>query len=311
MTEPLAVAVAVISDRHGAVLISHRHAHRHQGNRWEFPGGKIEPGETVTQALAREIAEELGVQVLASEPLIRIPWYYADRAVVLNVQRVTDYAGIPHGQEGQPLRWVMPDALRVDWFPAANRPIVHALQLPAHYVISPDADDPASWLAGLDAVLARGERLLQFRVRAAPAEREALAAEALARCRRVGATLLLNGDPALARRLQAGGVHLPAACLGQSRQRPLPAGQWVGASCHTPAELAAAARLGADFAVLSPVAPTASHPQAAPLGWPCFARWVAQAPLPVYALGGMQPGDAAQARELGGQGVAGIRGFWP
>ena len=106
-------------------------------------------------------------------------------------------------------------------------------------------------------------------------------------------------------------MHLTGAQLAALEARPLPPQQLVGASCHDAAQLAQALRLGADFATLSPVAATASHPQAAPLGWSNFQALAEAAALPVYALGGMAPAQRARARAMGAQGVAGIRGFWP
>ncbi len=310
MSEPLRVAVGVLADAAGRILITRRHADRHQGNRWEFPGGKIEPGESVDAALAREFDEELGVAVGAAEPLIRIPWRYAERSVILEVRRVVDYRGEPRGLEGQPLRWVAPGELDPDGFPAANRPIITALNLPAHYVISPDLDDPDVWLAGLEACLQRGERLVQLRVRAGAIDRERLARAALERCHAAGARLLINEQVDLVRRIGADGVHLPARSLHRLSQRPLPPDCLVAASCHDPDELRLARDQGVDVVTLSPVAATPSHPDATPLGWAQFADWAAEAAMPVYALGGMHPADVATAREQGGQGVAGIRGFW-
>ena len=304
------VAVGVVRDEQGRVLVARRATDRHQGGRWEFPGGKLEAGESVTAALRRELAEELGITVHACIPLIRIAHDYGDRQVILEVREVVDWSGQARGLEGQPLAWQRPDALDPAGFPAANRGIIAALQLPGRYVISADCDEPASWLATLDRVLAAGERLIQFRVRLQGRTRRWLASEALARCRAAGARLLINGDSAMARRLEADGVHLSARELMQLHERPLSTEQWVAASCHDPAELRRAAALGVDFAVLSPVAPTASHPDARPLGWTSFADWVGETPFPVYALGGMRPEDQPVARRQGGQGVAGISGFW-
>jgi len=305
------VAVGVVRDVAGRVLIARRALQRHQGGYWEFPGGKIEPAETTEAALARELAEELGITVKATRPLIRVPHDYGDCQVDLKVLEVLDYTGAPESLEGQPLRWVTTDALDAAVFPEANRPIVTALRLPPHYVISPDCTDPSAWLAGLQAVLQRGERLIQFRVRAlASRDRSALAAEARRYCHAAGARLLINGDASLARAVDAEGVHWTAAQLQQmSRHDVRPTG-FSGASCHSPAELELATALGLDFAVLSPVAATRSHPNATPLGWSQVAKWVADAALPVYALGGMTPQDWRQARVMGAQGVAGISGFW-
>jgi 8-oxo-dGTP diphosphatase len=106
-----------------------RAADAHQGGLWEFPGGKVEPGETVAAALARELAEELGIAVNASEPLVRIEHDYVDRLVALDVWLVTQFGGSPKGQQGQPLRWVAIDELHRLELPRANQAIVAALQV--------------------------------------------------------------------------------------------------------------------------------------------------------------------------------------
>ena len=194
--------------------------------------------------------------------------------------------------------------------PAADRPAVAALRLPPIYAITPepDRDDFESRLARL---FAAGVSLVQLRAKRLPdAELRALAMRASTLAAAHGASLLLNDRIDLARELGLG-VHLTATTLRGLRQRPLPPERWVGASCHDAAELAHAAAIGADFAVLAPVAPTPSHPGATPLGWPRFRALVADATLPVYALGGVGPDDAAAAIAAGGQGVAGISAFWP
>ena len=306
----LLVAVGVIRDEEGRVLVSRRSAHRHQGNRWEFPGGKVEADESVEAALARELAEELGLTVRCSRPLIDITHDYGDRQVELQVHDVTDWSGSPVGREGQPLRWVAPDTLDPAEFPAANRPIITATRLPHRYVISADCHEPSSWLATLDRVLDRGERLIQFRVRTDGPARQSLALDALARCRDAGASMLVNGTPDEVREIGADGIHLTAAQLGKCTARPLPPAYWVAASCHNATELQRAIACDVDFVVLSPVKPTASHPDARPLGWKAFAEAATMATVPVYALGGMTPEDEDPARAGGGQGIAGISGLW-
>lgn len=309
-SQPLSVAVGVVRDGLGRVLISYRGKGRHQGDRWEFPGGKLDPGESVDKALARELEEELGVAVAAAVPLIDLVHDYGDRRVHLHVCEVTEWSGTPVGREGQAIRWVAPDALDPDRFPAANRAIIRAIGLPPHYVISADAGDRTAWLAALDRVLARGERLIQFRVRLTGAARRSLAREALTRCRRAGALLLINGTSDEVSEIGADGLHLSRRQLADCTERPLQPPYRVAASCHDSAELRQAALCGVDWAVLSPVRPTTSHPGRTPLGWNAFAEWVAAVDFPVYALGGMTPGDQRTARVHGAQGIAGISGLW-
>ena len=121
------VAVGILIDPQGRVLITRRAPQSHQGGLWEFPGGKVEPGETIVDALARELKEELGVTVLTSEPFMTLQHDYGDQRVCLAVHRVTSWRGEPSGMEGQPLAWQQP-ANVIDWpFPAANKPILKAL----------------------------------------------------------------------------------------------------------------------------------------------------------------------------------------
>ena len=120
----VAVGVIVVD---GLVLIARRPAHLHQGGRWEFPGGKVEAGEGVEQALARELGEELGLTVGAARPFMEIAFDYPERSVLLDTWLVEEVAGAPRGLEGQELRWVAPGELGDYEFPEANRPIVERL----------------------------------------------------------------------------------------------------------------------------------------------------------------------------------------
>lgn len=306
------VAVGVVRQPDGRVLVARRASHRHQGGRWEFPGGKLEPGEEVRAGLARELDEELGIRPLEMRPLIRIPWHYPDRTVLLDTWEVRRFKGTPHGREDQPLRWVDPRDLPRYRFPDANGAIVAAAMLPETYLVTPDttAEQVSAFLARLQQCMAAGARLVQLRVPGVSEPvRRRLATDAVALAREYGSRLLINGDVALARQLGAG-VHLPAACLDALGERPLPDGQLVAASCHDDRELRRAVALDVDFAVLGPVRPTPSHPDRAPLGDDGFRRLIADVPVPVYALGGLGPEDLPQMREYRAQGVAAIRGLW-
>ncbi len=298
------VAAAVIERPDGAFLMASRPEGKVYAGWWEFPGGKVEPGESARHALDRELHEELGIVVGQAYPWINRAFDYAHARVMLRFFRVTEWQGEPHPHEGQGgLAWVHALRPEVDPILPANGPILRGLQLPLTYAISAATEMGVEpFLARLDAALAHGLSLLQLREKTlAPAAFSALAEQVQARCMAHGATLIVNSDMALAARLGAG-VHLSAGQLRALDARPdLP---WVSASCHDAEELVLAEHLGADFVVLSPVQPTASHPGAAHLGWPRFADLIADYPLPVYALGGLSGDDLDMARAFGAHGIA-------
>jgi len=128
MKQRLQVAVAIILNQDEQVLISRRHAHQHQGDLWEFPGGKREANETRLQALQREIQEEVGLQVDQAEPFMQIVHDYPELQVELDVWLVTEFAGEATGREGQPLQWCSLAELKEKEFPAANLEIIERLQ---------------------------------------------------------------------------------------------------------------------------------------------------------------------------------------
>lgn len=306
------VAVGVILDAGQRILVARRAEHLHQGGCWEFPGGKVEPGEDVNVALARELEEELAIVPTATSPLMRIHHDYPDRHVCLDVHRVTDWRGEPRGVEGQPLAWLTAPELAHRRFPEANLPIIRRLGLPPFLIITralpvDDLEALAGWLDQL-AVPARGA-WLQLRLPgwSGPAFAEGLKL-ALGRLGPRGVDVTANAAPEEVR--QAGGhaLHLTARRLMACQGRPEGFAR-VGASCHGPGELAHAQALGLDYALLSPVAATRSHPGAVPLGWARFREWTAGLALPVYALGGLGPGALGSAWAAGAHGVAGITGF--
>lgn len=315
MSKILHVAVGVIKNTNADILISLRAKDLHQGGLWEFPGGKIEAGETPQQALARELYEELGITVLASTPLIRLQHRYPDRQVELHVFWVEQFTGLAHSQTGQACVWVPPRRLSDYAFPAANRAIVLAAQLPRYYAILDDAEVPVL-CARLQQLLARGLKLIQLRLKnRGDAELQQFLNVARPLAQRYDARLLVNSGVSHARQWAVDGLHLCSADLLALRQRPSPplgvAAQdyWLAASCHNADELAHAASIGLDFVVLSPVLATLSHPDALPIGWQQFTEWVAMANLPVYGLGGLAVADVEQALAAGAQGIAAIRAF--
>ena len=306
------VVAGILRDERGRILLAQRPQGKHLAGLWEFPGGKCETGEAPEHALLRELHEELGIDVGALEKLIAVPWRYPQKTILLDVYAVQSYTGATHGREGQALHWATLGEMQTIPMPAADRPIVAALRLPSYYVITPEpGDNDAEFLGVLKRLLDAGERCIQLRSKHLSSARvRTLAQAADELTKSMGADLLINGDVELARELCLG-VHLPAADLMQMHKRPLGQGFWVAASCHDERELAHAAAMGVDFAVLGPVHHTTSHSNVEPLGWTRFSELCAQVPFPVYALGGLGRSDFAVARAAGAQGVAGISGFWP
>lgn len=312
-SDPIVVVAGILRDRQGRVLLARRPAGKHLAGTWEFPGGKCDPDESPEAALARELKEELGIGIPASEPLLTLTHDYPDRRIRLLLRTVADHRGRPRGLEGQELAWVAPADLHRYDMPPADRPIVKALALDGRYAITPNPTSPRGrerLVEWAEQCLAGGIGLIQLR---APLLEPHELAD-LATCfgpvvRRHGGRWLLNGPPELAEAAGANGVHLNARRLMSLARRPLADDRLVIASCHDAGELERAGAIGADFVTVSPVRPTPSHPQAVPLGWPGLARMCEVSPLPVFALGGLDADDLGRARRHGAFGVAGIRGF--
>jgi len=308
------VVAGVIRDARGRILLARRTEGRDLAGLWEFPGGKVEPGESAEAALVRELHEELGIEARVGDTLIRVPQQYPYKRLVLDVRQV-DFHGFPKGLDGQALAWAPPAKLASYPMPPADRPVVAALLQPDRYLVTPVPDDDRAWLDALAQALERGVQRVQLRAPGLePARWARLAEQAVRLCREAAAEVLLNGDIALAARLGVG-VHLRSSQLHTPGTdvilRPLrDGGQPIAASCHNADDLARAEDLGCGFVVLGPVLPTASHLEAPGIGWGAFAAMRERASLPIYAIGGLTVGDVAAARAHGAQGIAAIRGLW-
>ncbi|MES2563557.1 MAG: Nudix family hydrolase [Pseudomonadota bacterium] len=304
------VVAAVLQQPDGAFLLAQRPQGKVYAGYWEFPGGKVEPNESPTAALTRELHEELGITVLRAYPWITREYDYAHAAVLLRFYRVTDWSGQMRGRENQRFAWQKIDAMSVSPLLPANGPILSALALPVRYGISNAAEVGAEeFLLRLERALSRGLRLVQIREQALPLEqRMTVVARALAMAHAHGAAVLLNDEQALAAQLGMDGVHLTAAKLMALKQRP--DFGMVGASCHNAAELMRAGELKLDFVVLGPVLQTATHPGAATLGWTRFAALIEGYALPVYGIGGLSTDDLEAAWAAGAHGIAAIRASW-
>ena len=307
---PVDVAVAVLIRSDGAVLLAQRPESKVYSGYWEFPGGKIEPGEPVPEALKREIREELGIEIERAYPWITRVFTYPHATVRLHFFRVTAWRGEPRALEHQAIAWQRPDAIELAPLLPANGPVLRSLLLPAEYAITRAGElGVEPFLLRLEARLRAGLKLIQVREKAfARQAAEAFARRVIALAHAHRAKVLVNADAALARDIGADGVHLTAEQLRSAPARPdLP---WCGASCHSSEELQRAEALGVDFVVLGPVHATPSHPDTVPLGWERFGEIARGAAVPVYALGGIVPRDLEQALSCGAHGIAMVRGSW-
>jgi len=333
------VAVGIIFDcladrevpKIGKILIAKRADHQHQGGLWEFPGGKVEPGESVQVALQRELEEELGLQSSIEDmrPLITIPFHYPDKSVLLDVWAVyggvmpdTDIDDIEHGllgKECQPLLWVERAELASYEFPKANKAITDALLLPKQIAISQDNSNPEVILAQVANTLRnhgnKDNANIWIQLRAPSLDQmqyTQLAMKLYGICHESGSKLIWNCPLDWYQVAFADGLHLAInnlkAASIQHNERPIPANQWLSMACHNLAELEVAQAL-ADTVLVSPVKQTTSHAESTPLTWAGFKAISEQARIPCYALGGLNISDVEMAIQHGGQGIAGISCF--
>lgn len=311
--EQIHVAVGVIFNPKGQVLIAKRPDHVHQGGLWEFPGGKLEPTEDISRALHRELEEELGITVISATPLIRINHTYENRRVLLDVWKIVRFQGQARGLEKQPIRWVWPEQLDQYSFPQANNPIITALRLPEFYpILDDECGDRIRMQENVEGMLKSGIKMIRLRAKKLDdLQYRRFALDICRICSERQVNVLLNSIPDLVYETNAAGLHLTSRELMEITRRPLDPNYWVAASCHNLQELKQAEAVGVDFVVLSPVLPTPSHQDIRPIGWDGFESMVLLTNLPVYALGGMAIGRLKQAKSRGAQGISAIRAFIP
>jgi 8-oxo-dGTP diphosphatase len=292
------VAVGVLWRADGAVLLADRPAGKPYAGYWEFPGGKIEPGESVEHALARELNEELGIDIGPAQPWVTFEFDYPHAYVRLHFCRVYDWRGEPQGREGQQLRFFRLDQpLPQPLLPAAQ-PALRWLTLPVRAArVDPDRD-LARLLPEVDAALAAGLRLLIVRGESSAASESAhrMAISQIAlRAAACGALLMTSGTAD-----DDGNLHLAEPALADW-QRGTGTG-WVGVDASSRDTLVQAAARGCDFALLSPVLAANGEPNA-PLGWHGVRALLRHAPLPVFVGGGLSAADLPAAQSAGAHGI--------
>ena len=317
MPDIVHVAVAVIVNQSNQVCISLRHKDAHQGGLWEFPGGKVETGEDVEQALIREIKEELTIEIESFRPLITVTHAYSDKQVCLHVSKVLSYSGEAKGVEGQQVKWLDIFELCSDDFPEANAVIINALRLPEKYLITGKFVDGEDFINKLKKALNNDIKLVQLRLKTDSlkdvSQLQVLVEGAALLCEQADAKLMLNLaeefiDGIDLKNIEFAGFHVDSRRLKTLSQAP--AGKLFSTSCHNTEELNLALYLKADFVVLSPVQKTNSHPEMQALGWQQFSTMLADVSIPVYALGGVSEEDMETAWSYGAQGIAAISAFW-
>lgn len=307
------VAVGVIRNHDGRILVARRSADQHLGGLWEFPGGKVEAGESVKQALARELHEELDINVLAQTALCCIQHDYNDKSVLLDVWIVTEFSGTAQGKEGQPLRWLFPHELEHTDFPQANRAIIRALKLPDFIALADINSElsPAPLTEFLQKLPASA--LLRLRNNAVEFSGVTPSESQLAFLINQGHRLIIDMPAANNVHPQwlsaVCGVHANRHVLHTLRSRPVADHLLFGASCHNAEELMLAQELGADYVLLSPVKDTASHLGQSGMGWNVFMQLAQSTNTAVYAMGGLSLSDLPTAQQHGARGIAGIRLF--
>lgn len=304
------VAAAAIRNSNGEFLIAKRADNQHQGGLWEFPGGKVELGEEAISAIARELHEELGIEVLKARPLIKVPYHYSDKSVLLDVFEVTEFNGDPWGREGQPIQWVSKADLETFAFPAANGPILDACVLPSSIAITPAALSVDGIVLFTKNAISEGAEAVMLRAHTL-SDTEFSEAYSMLKplCESLDVLLLANTSLELAKECKVDALHLSSARLAALAKREQFSGRWLSASCHNAEELGSAVDKGIDFVTLSPVQTTGSHPGVEPLGWTKFQALANGYPIPVYALGGLGGDDVCLAQQYGGQGIAAIRSW--
>ena len=307
-----AIAIGIIRNEQGKILVTQRNKDAHLPNVWEFPGGKLEAGESFKQGLRREIHEEVGVNVRQCAKLIDFNYAYEDRELSFQVFTVIVHSNEVHIPGQQNIAWVDPQDLSQLDFPSANQIIINAINLPQSYMIADLSVLGDHLLEKVKINLENGVSLIQFRAPSINKEQYlAIADELCDLCHQKNARLILNGELDWFRNSSADGIHLNSqrlAALHNAGQRPVD-GEIYSASCHTTEELEYANSLGVRTAIIGPVLQTPSHPQSRPLGWPQFSRLCTHANIPVYAIGGLGKKELQTAQVNGAHGIAGIRDF--
>lgn len=311
MTKPVQVSVGVVFNSNGQILISRRLERSEYGGYWEFPGGKVEPGETLTEALYRELYEEVGICCQNPIPLITVPYNFSAKPIILSVYKVNNFSGTAESREGQPIKWISIDEVSDYRFPPANQAIIHALNLPQKLFITPepDIDNIGVYLLRLTQAIQNHKPMVRLRAKNISHKQYISLAHQLNFICKTSNVKLIVDDIETMHETNADGLHLTSENLLQTDNSLNLHDKIIGGSVHNIEQAKYASKLKLHYACVSPVKHTTTHPNLTPLGWEKFTQLASIIPSPVYALGGLSQSDLNIAVEQGGQGIAGITGF--
>lgn len=306
------VAAGILINSAGQFLLGSRPIGKPYAGYWEFPGGKLEQGESAQEALIRELNEEMGIQVKQASPWLTLRFNYPHADVELRFFKVTAWDGTLHGHEGQELAWQSIGQINVSPILPANGPILRSLALPTQINISNVAElGIALFLARLETEWANEAAWVLIREpQLSSIEYANLVKSVQQIARPHGGKIIIHRDIELARQLEIDCVHLASAQLSAMTERPQGM-DWVSASTHNLADLQHVDRLGLDFAFLGHVNESQTHPNEAPLGWNgletlCQYGWR----FPILAIGGQNSATLATAQHYGAHGIAVLRAAW-
>ncbi|ADY82364.1 putative bifunctional protein [Acinetobacter pittii PHEA-2] len=299
MLKPIVdVAIAILIHR-GKILVGWREEQQHQGGKHEFPGGKVEQGETPEEACRREIYEEVGIGLKDWHQFDYIHHEYDD--IIVNLHLFHSYVpdellNLIH----QPWAWYTREQLLHLNFPKANKDIIKRLYWPHLIKISNTLS-----------MVESSEALLYWRIENEAEQQYIEQLTALDEGQR--SSLIINVDiwwqlsPELQKQIKT--VHLKQSQLMNLHKGDLTVGVRYIAACHDAVSLKQAQQIGCDAVFISPVKSTTTHPEAVALGWERFSDLAQNSQIPVFALGGVHPDDLATAQQHGAYGLAGIRNF--
>ena len=302
-------SVGIIFNESFQLLMAERPQSKTWSGWWEFPGGKIESGETPLEALKRELKEEIGISVIDAEKWIVRKYAYEDYEVILHFYKVTQWSGNIEAKEEQKISWVLPDNNVVSPILPANDLIFKAISLPDIYAITNAYEYSGNFLNKVEQQLNNGLGLIQIREKAISKNAFIeLTKEIIQMAGNFDAKVMINSDINLAYKLNADGVHLNSSLL--HRLSEIPKDLIVSASCHSARDIEKAMTMDVSFVVLSPVQKTQSHPNTTPIGWDSFSKITQNYSIPIYALGGMKQNDIENAFNAGAIGIASQRAIW-